>query len=362
MNTLLIIFGKCFCLPLMWICATFAGPPAHPLKLFKANNANFQYYGRIDFSDPLRPRFWAPGVYIKAKFKGTSCEVIMNDEVKDGNTHNYIEIAIDDQPPFRIQTTGKVNVIKAASGLPDTEHVITICKDTESGIGYLEFIGLKCGALLPLPPKPERKIEYIGDSITSGTGMDVSRTPCDAGAWYDQHNAYMSYGPRTSRMLDAQWQLTAVAGIGLTYSCCNMGIVMPEVFDKTLLRDNKIKWDFSRYQPDVVTMCLGQNDGIRDSVQFCSAYVRFIDTVRKVYPRADIICLNSPMANEKLTFALKNYLTAVVGRENTGGDKKVYKYFFSQRYFHGCGGHPDMDEQGRIADELTAYIRQVEGW
>lgn len=172
----------------------------------------------------------------------------------------------------------------------------------------------------------------------------------------------MSYGPRTSRMLDAQWQLTAVAGIGLTYSCCNMGIVMPEVFDKTLLRDNKIKWDFSRYQPDVVTICLGQNDGIRDSVQFCSAYVRFIETVRKVCPRADIICLNSPMANEKLTFALKNYLTAVVGRENAGGDKKVYKYFFSQRYFHGCGGHPDMDEQGRIADELTAYIRQVEGW
>jgi lysophospholipase L1-like esterase len=335
----------------------------HPaLKLFKANDPKLQYFGRIDFTDPLKPKFWSPGVYIRAKFRGTSCTVLINDEVKDGNTHNYIGIAIDDNPPFRLQTTGKENVIKAAEGLSGTEHTITICKDTESGIGYLEFVGLKCEQLLPPPPKPTRKVEYIGDSITTGTGIDVAKSPCNTGAWYDQHNAYMSYGARTSRALNAQWQLTAVAGIGMIYSCCNMNIVMPDVFDKTFLRDNKEPWDFNRYQPDVVTICLGQNDGIKDSTQFCSAYVKFIGTVRKAYPKADIICLTSPMANIILRNTLARYLNGITAYMNNSGDKKVYKYFFSKQFHHGCGGHPDMDEQAQIAGELTAYIKQVEGW
>jgi lysophospholipase L1-like esterase len=336
---------------------------SHPaLKLYKANNPNIQYFGRIDFSNPLKPRFWSPGVYIKAKFRGTGCDIIINDEVMGGDNHNYIEIAIDDNPPIRIKATGKVNIIKAAQGRSDSEHIITICKDTESGIGYLEFAGIKCAKLLPPPPKPKRKIEYIGDSITTGSGIDIAETPCDQGKWYDQHNAYRSYGAITSRALDAQWQLTAVAGIGLTHSCCNMDIVMPDVLDKVYLRNNKLAWDFGRYQPDVVTICLGQNDGIVDSAKFCNAYVQFIGSVRKGYPKAAIICLTSPMANAELTTVLKKYLSGITAFMNSAGDKKIYQYFFNKRYHNGCGGHPDMDEQVQIAGELTACIKQVEGW
>ena len=340
----------------------FAKTNKPDLKLYKASNTNIQYFGRIDFTNPLKPRFWSPGVYIKAKFKGTDCELLINDEVQGGNNHNYIEIAIDNNPPVRIKLTDKQNIIKAAQGLSDTEHIITICKDTESGIGYLEFVGIKCDKLLSLPSKPKRKIEYIGDSITAGTGMDLSAIPCDEGQWYDQHNAYMSYGPLTSRALDAQWQLTAVAGIGLTKSCCNMDIVMPTVLDKMQLRDNKMPWDFSRYQPDVVTICLGQNDGVVDSTLFCNAYVKFINTVRMHYPKADIICLTSPMANITLNVVLRKYLSGITAYVNAKGDKKVYKYFFSKRYHSGCGGHPDFQEHGQMADELIVYIKQVEGW
>ncbi|MEO6849424.1 MAG: SGNH/GDSL hydrolase family protein, partial [Mucilaginibacter sp.] len=329
-------------------------------KLFKADNPNIQYFGRVDFSDPMKPRFWAGGVYIRIKFKGTSCQVMMNDEELGGNNHNYIEIVVDNVPR-RIQTTGKANVINIADSLSDGVHEAIICKDTESGIGYPELTGVKCAKLLPPGPKPTRKIEYIGDSITAGTGMDLT-IPCDKGPWYDQHNAYMSYGARTSRALDAQWQLTAVAGIGLTHSCCKMDIIMPDVLDKMDLRDNKIAWDFQKYQPDVVTICLGQNDGIVDSTKFCSAYVAFIGEVRESYPKADIILLTSPMGNQKLTAVLKNYLTSVLTYLNDRGDKKIYKYFFSRSFNSGCGGHPDMAEHGLIAQELTAYVKQVEGW
>jgi lysophospholipase L1-like esterase len=334
---------------------------ADSLTLFKANDTKFSYTGRIDFTDPTKPKFWSPGVYIEARFKGTTCQLLINDEALGGNNHNYIEIVIDGKLS-RIQAKQKNNIITIASGLPDTEHTLLICKDTESGIGYLEFVGLKCEKLLSTPKKPKRKIEYIGDSITAGTGMDLSEIPCDKGQWYDQHNAYMSYGPQTSRALNAQWQLTAVAGIGLVHSCCNMDILMPQVFDKMLLRDNKMTWNFKRYQPDVVTICLGQNDGKQDSVKWCSAYVQFIHMVRSRYAKADIVCLTSPMADSGLAAVQKRYLTGIVSAMNNEGDKKVSKFFFSRGFNSGCGGHPDLNEHGLIAEELTRYLKQLKGW
>lgn len=332
------------------------------LKLFKPNDPKIQYIGRVEMADPLKPRIWAPGVYIEAKFRGSECEILINDEELGGHNHNYLEIVIDGRTPYRIQTTGKINVIKVPGDLAGTEHTLLICKDTESNIGYIDFLGLRCGRLLSLPQKPKRKIEYIGDSITSGTGMDQSVLPCGQGQWYDQHNAYMSYGARTSRNLDAQWQLTALAGVGLVHSCCNMKVLMPQIFDKMWLSKDTLKWNFSKYQPDVVTICLGQNDGPQDSVKYCGAYVKFIQNIRGHYPNADIVCLTSPMADSKLTAELKNYLTGITAYLNKQGDKKVSKYFYSRSWNRGCGGHPDIDDHKLIADELTTYIRQLKGW
>lgn len=332
------------------------------LTFFKADNPYIQYTGRIDFSNPLLPRFWSPGVYIKAKFKGQVCEIVLNDEEPGGNNHNYIEIVIDNKKPFRIQTKGKTNTIKAAGGLSNGEHTITICKNTESGIGYIEFAGLRCKGLYILEDMPLRKIEFIGNSITCGSGSDLSKIPCDKGQWYDQQNAYYSYGAVAARSLKAQWQLSAVSGIGLIHSCCNMNITMPQVFDKVNMRSNAIKWNFKKYDPQVVTVCLGQNDGLQDSIKFCKAYVQFLKDIRKHYANADIVCLTSPMADAALRGMMKNYLTGVVNYMNAKGDNKITKYFFSRQYNHGCGGHPDLKEHQQIAKELSAYIRNLKGW
>lgn len=347
------------CLPLF---AAATNHSADSLRFFSADNHYIQYTGRIDFSNRLLPRFWSPGVYITAKFTGTACNIILNEEELYGKQHNYLEIVIDDRDPYRIQTNGRHNIIEAAKNLPEGAHTITICKNTESNIGYLEFEGIRCRSLLPLPPTPSRKIECIGNSITCGTGMDISVVPCGKGEWYDQHNAYMSYGAVTARSLRAQWQLTCVSGIGLVHSCCNMDIVMPQVFDKVQLRTDSIPWDFSRYQPDVLTVCLGQNDGIQDSAFFCSSYIKFIRQLREKYPRTEIICLTSPMADATLAAALKKYLLAVETFMQKGGDKKVHHYFFSKQYHNGCGGHPDLAEHQLIAKELAGYIRQLMKW
>jgi len=318
---------------------------AQEIHFFKASHPYFQYAGRIDFSDPEKPRFWSSGVYIVAKFQGPSCRIILNDEVLYGSYHNYIEVIVDREKPIRLKTKGKTDTIDVQSLLGNKlfnkTHSLVICKNTEDGIGYLEFIGLGCQKLLPVPGKPARKIECIGNSITCGMSSDVSDIPCGKGEWFDQHNAYMSYGMITARALNAQVHLTSVSGIGLIRSCCNLTITMPSVFDNMDLRNGSKKWDFRNYQPDVVTVCLGQNDGVQDSTKFCSAYCDFIERLRKDYPGAKVICLTSPMADEMLLAVLKKYLSAIVAFENNRGDKNVYTFFFSKGYHNGCGDHPE---------------------
>src|SRR5690606_21245122 len=141
------------------------------------------------------------------------------------------------------------------------------------------------------------------------------------------------------------------SGIGLMKSCCDMKVIMPDVIDKIDLANNTIKWDFSKYQPDVVTICLGQNDGIQDSVTFTQNYISFLKRLRTYYPNTEFVCLNSPMGNEYLTRVLKNYITGIVKSINADGDTKVSSFFYSKSYTSGCDTHPSLSEHQEIAKE-----------
>ena len=278
-------------------------------SFFSADADDIQYTGRIDFRNNAMPRFWSPGVYITIKFSGQEIICAIKDQELWGKNHNYLEIILDNEKK-RIQTKYKTNYV-IVNNLKDTIHTLTICKNTESNIGYLEFGGVFCKTLLKPAAKPVHKIEFIGNSITCGASSDMSEIPCGKGVWQDQHNAYMAYGSVTARALNAQWHLSAVSGIGLIHSCCNMNIIMPPVFDKIDMRGDSIPWDFKRYQPDVVTVCLGQNDGIQDSTVFCKAYIDFVNKLRAHYPKAKIVLLTSPMADEKLKAVLKNQIIPI---------------------------------------------------
>ena len=333
-------------------------------SFFSADNSKFQYVGRIDFSNPKLPRYWQPGVYVKARFTGTFCNVIVNDENLYRKNQNYLQIVIDDTVMHRLKTNGKRDTIRIVNGLANGAHTILIAKNTEANIGYIEFVGLQCQSLLSLPPMPKRKIEFIGNSITCGASADVSEVPCHTGVWQDQHNAYLAYGPTTARNVNAQWVLSSVSGIGLVHSCCNMDVVMPEVYDNVNMRNknDSLQWNFEKYIPDVVTVCLGQNDGVQDSALFCSAYVTFLQRLRSHYPQAQLVCLTSPMADSNLTAVQKKYIISIVENLEKGGDKKVSHYFFAKRYFHGCDSHPDVEEHQQIAAELTAYLKNKMDW
>ncbi len=337
---------------------------AKETKFYEANHPFVQYTGRFDYTNPVKPKVWASGAYAQIKFKGTSCSLRINDEMLWGKVLNYLEIKVDDKPAYRIRLTGKENEIVLAKELPEGVHTILICKNSEAENGYIEFIGFNCDELLEPDPKPARKLEFIGDSITCGAGSDESEVKCETpgASWHDQHNAYFAYGPTTARALKAQWHLSSVSGIGLMHSCCDKKIVMPQVFDKVSLAKDSIAWDFKRYQPDVVTVCLGQNDGIQDSVKFTTAYVAFVKQLRGYYPKAKLVLLSSPMASEKLKATLVKYIDAVTSKLRKDGEKNIGSYFFNKQSRSGCGSHPSLAEHQQIAEELTAYLQKEMKW
>ncbi|MES2651112.1 MAG: SGNH/GDSL hydrolase family protein [Bacteroidota bacterium] len=331
---------------------------------YSADDSKIQYIGRVDFSNSLKPKMWASGAYVIIKFSGTFCELDINDEVIYGSVHNYLEIKVDNQASYRIQLKNKENKITLAKDLPKGEHTIIICKNTEFENGYVEIVGFTCEKLLVPPAMQKRKMEFIGDSITCGFGSDESEIGCGTkgGQWYDQHNAFNAYGPITARSLNAQYHLSSVSGIGLIHSCCDKKILMPQVFDKINMAKNELSWDFNRYQPDVVTVCLGQNDGVQDSTAFCSAYVKFAQTLRDYYPKAKLVFLTSPMADKILKAALVKYITAVKETLAKQGEKNIGAYFFKKQSTKGCGSHPSLVEQKEIATELTAYLKKEMKW
>lgn len=329
--------------------------------VYKASHSLIRYTGRIDNTNPGGPVMWAPGAYIDLSFDGTYCVMKMNDEVKYGKSHNYIIVQIDDEKPFRLQLKEKENTITLASNLKDGKHRVIICKSTEAEIGWIQPVAFIVKKMIRPVKKPKRKIEFIGDSITCGMGNDESSHTCGKGEWYDQNNAWMAYGPLTARNLNARWHLSSISGIGLIHSCCNKTTVMPPLFKKLSLSADSINWDFKLYQPDLVTVCLGQNDGIQDSTKFCTAYVDFMQSLRSYYPKATLVMLTSPMAGKELNATLQRYILAI---ENAlkKKDKKTDHYFFKQQYIKGCSSHPSGADHLQMAEELTAFLKQKMRW
>jgi len=340
-------------------------------QLITADNAYIKYTGRIDFKTITVPRFSAPGVYFRARFNGTFCDIDVNDETN----LNYISVIIDDQDPVRFLMSSGRKTYRVASGLSHSEHTILICKDTEAGVGNLNFYGFRCEGLSSFTDPTTHKIECYGNSITCGAKM-LFGTPCDLtnnnSNWNAANSAYLSYGAVAARALNAQWQISAISGIGLLHSCCSMGNTMPTTYDRLDFNDGSSpKWDFTRYVPDVVTICLGQNDGstIVASEAFKDAYVTFINTIRSKYSNATIFCVTSPMADSSssatcLFKVMKTALASIVDSVHIAGDTKVYWVTLPHDQNHGCTnqGHPSEAEHAITAGVLEKAIQNVMGW
>lgn len=355
-------------------CATGASISTTTSPTASASDERVRIMGRHIVEDDGAVAFGASGVTFAVRFRGSRLDAHIEDEFRDGTGYNWFTVVVDDGEPVRFRTRPGESVYTLAEGLPPGEHMLVLSKATEGQNGHNRLVSFSGAELLAAPPLPPRAIEFIGDSITSGFGVDPEPVACDEGTWFDPTHAWLAYGPLIARRLNAQWMLSSVSGMGMYRNWNSLSPVMPDVYDGVFMEYTEAvtPWDFDRYRPDLVVVALGTNDfsagdgetprADLDGPAFVQEYARFLGRVHAKYPDARLLLLNSPVFEGEQKERLADYLQQVVARRAAEGDVGIETFSFSGRYVSGCSGHPGLDEQAQMADELEPTVRALMGW
>lgn len=330
-------------------------------------------------TETTKPRFvgrWVPepsgrgmrcswsGSYVVGRFKGTGVSARIKDE-----GFNLFQVVIDGEPK-KVLRTEKVKgeaLYPLADGLPDTVHEVVLHRRAEAKVGEAVFFGFEPngGTLVPTGPAPERRIETIGDSITTGYGNEGPNATC--GYVNSEQNEYATYGAIAAKNLGADH--TTIAWSGKTLH------EMKEYFDKSLpQRPDSPRWEFARYEPQVVVINLGTNNFANvdpGEARFVRLYQELVHVVRAAYPKAFIVCALGPMLSNvypegrhSLTQARK-YLKVTVAKLKESGDTNLeFLEFPEQNHADGlgCGFHPSLKTHRQMGDRLTAFLKERMGW
>lgn len=195
---------------------------------------------------------------------------------------------------------------------------VRVIKLSECAFGYAGLKSLEVeGTLIPSKSADKAlKIEFIGDSITCGYGIegvfmkDTFTTT--------QERADKSYAFLTAKALKAEVQYCSWSGIGITSNYVDPATVnLPDTYwlmpanwpytDKSLSLRLGLEpevWDESRFSPDIVVINLGTNDisWVRKIEERRLAYVsgmrQLIEAVHRRSPKAKICCCLGVMGEE----------------------------------------------------------------
>ena len=87
--------------------------------------------------------------------------------------------------------------------------------------------------------------------------------------------------------------------------------------------------------------------------------------VRQHNPKAKIVLLTGSMLyNQELQIA-KQLLDELTEKAHKAGDKEVYRFDMNHidgEAFYGNDWHPNVYQDEKMANELTAYLRKLMNW
>jgi len=348
---------------LAWILVS-SGKIYNSSSYFTADDPNIEYIGRFDFSRPRVVRFDWPGVQIGTNFSGTFCAI----KLKDGK--NDYNIFIDGKL-YRVLRTKADSIYTLADDLEDIKHSLLITKRTEGDHSIASFEGFilnKDDSLYSIVDKKKRKIEFIGDSFVAGLGSEGKTPDCLFSRETD--NNYIAFGPVLAKRLNADYSIIAISGIGVVRNDGDTILTskrpLPYYYKRACLNDT-LKWDFQKWQPDLVVLRLGNNDYWKKPYPltnvFQKAYINFLKEIRSFYPEASILVFCEPMGKDQHC----DYISSVVNElKKEIGNKKIWfeelNIILDKQKDFGCQKHPNEFGHKKIADALEPIIRKVMNW
>ncbi|MFA6980841.1 MAG: T9SS type A sorting domain-containing protein [Ignavibacteriaceae bacterium] len=335
---------------------------AFGITTITADNPNFQYQGRIDFSVPDKPAIFWPGTSIRANFEGPLLLIMLDD--KTGKSFYDVYIDEDYAHPHLVDCLAGSKSYVISGSLTNTVHSLLIFRRTEASTGPTIFLGIQIndGKTLTTPPvRPTHKLVFYGDSITCGYGNEAPDNGADDNL--SQENNFLAYGAIASRLLNAEYLCIAKSGIGVMISWFDQ--VMSQYYYRLNPESADSKWDFNKFNPDVVVVNLFQNDSwllsTRDSSQITTAYVNFIREIRINHPDAFIVCSLGSMDATKTGSPWPGYIEGAVQYMRTAdNDTNIDTYFFP--FDPAWTKHPRVRHHLVMGQKLASFINEKLGW
>lgn len=327
---------------------------------YSATGAAFRFHGR----------------YLTVTLLGDDrCE---NDGM-DGNLAR-VKIMLDGACVHDLMLNRKEILVNIVDEMELQDHQISILKVSESamstcGIGLMETDDE--GTISPVEVL-ERFIEFAGDSITCGYGVDDE--VAEHNFKTDTEDASKAYAYLTCQKLNADHSLVSLSGYGIISGYSDDGVRRPDqrlpLFYEKIgfsygsfqgVYPQNVAWSFEKRQPDLVVVNLGTNDDsyTRDNAdlqqEYCDTYQEFIKTIRKNNPNAKILCILGIMG-ERLNPMVKK---AVDAYKAETGDQEVYFAPFTEQLAEdgrAADWHPSQLTHKKNAEKLTAVIQNIMNW
>ena len=350
-----------------------------------ATNGIREYQPSSDNVKPLGRAWYSEGELICA-YSGTGCEFTAagksvkftikgDDAARSGNNDNAARLAVyvDGERVQDIMLDEKEKTVTAFEGETEKTAVVSLVKLSESANSTFSITKIEAeGEIKPTEEKP-LYIEFIGDSITCGYGVDDE----DRNHHFSTstEDCTKAYAYKTAQILDADYSLVCLSGHGIISGYTSnpdkksASQIMPKYYDKIgfcYTSDvSDTEWDFRR-SPDIIVINLGTNDdsycnGDPDKqAEFTEAYVEFIKHIREKNPDSHILCTLGVMGSgllRSIRTAVETYTT------ETGDDKVTATPLPQQSESNGIAAdwHPTEKTHEKTAEKVAKKIKELLG-
>lgn len=356
---------------------------------------NLRPLGRIDREcaerESVLPLFWACSG-LELQYTGTALEVLL--EADYDLKEPWLAVDLNGAPVIRMPVPRGESAVQLFQGMTAgrVKHV-RLWKDTQPMAQdgdvrhHLRIRGLrwKGGKFLPLP-EPKCRLEFIGDSLTSGEGLVGAKEEVD---WTPVLFSASQGWPRmTADALSADFRLISQSGWGIRSSWDNVpSHALPDWYDRVcatadgesdLPLGSQSPNDFAAWKPDAVFINLGTNDAgamtisawhgpsgerfKQEDTPQCrrlieDAALAFLHKLRRLNPQAKLIWAYG-MCGDTLRPQLENAVQRF--REETGSQDAYYLPLPSMTdETAGSRQHPGPENHREAAEAAAALLREI---
>lgn len=328
---------------------------------------NVKFHGRVVNHNNRWYMDWT-NTGIEFTFIGTDAFITMGPPNAGQYNFPCFAVYVDNEEPVRINEVKSFKKIQVANSLPYGEHTVKVLKVSEStgtpvAMGEITISSSeqKEAKLLAPPATSDRKILFFGDSITAGYG-NLGK-PDNKNYYTYEQDGMQTYASLTAKALSADAHYICISGRGV-YQSLDGGYdnVMPVYID-TAVPSLNLKWDSSKFTPDLIVINLGTNDswmGV-SSENFETAAKNFLTALRERYPNAKILWCYGMMGDY-----YDGLLTKIMGEFNSqygnAGYFKLETADTTTEAEGGANGHPNVAAHQKRASALTEKIKEFMSW